>query len=67
MSKINQRMKIEEHITLETKVVVTIHPIYLPFTNCDNCYEITLKKSHSLANSIKKHIVFKNHIIIFKP
>ncbi len=43
MSKIDQRMKIDEHITLETTMVVTIHPIYLPFTNFDNCYEITLK------------------------
>jgi hypothetical protein len=43
MSKIDQRMKIDEHITLETTMLVTIHPIYLPFTNFDNCYEITLK------------------------
>jgi len=43
MSKIDQRMKVDEHITLETTMLVTIHPIYLPFTNFDNCYEITLK------------------------
>jgi hypothetical protein len=43
MSKIDQNMGVSKHIILETRMVVTIHPIYIPFTNFHHGYEITNK------------------------
>jgi hypothetical protein len=43
MSKIDQSMEVSKHIILETRMVVTIHPIYIPFTKFHYGYEITNK------------------------
>ncbi len=43
MNKIDWGMEVSKHITLETKMVVTIHLIYIPSTNFHCCYEITHK------------------------
>jgi hypothetical protein len=39
MNKIDKGMEISKHITLEIKLVVIVHLIYIPFTNFHDYYE----------------------------
>jgi hypothetical protein len=67
MNKIDWGMEASKHITLETKMVVTIHLINIPSTNFHCHYEITHKYIMWWANLINEWIVSKNGIMTFNP
>ncbi len=43
MNIIDQGVEVNKHIALEKGMDVTIHPIYIPFTNLNYCNKITHK------------------------
>jgi hypothetical protein len=43
MSKIDKGMQISKHITLEIRLVITIHILYILFIKFHYCYQITHK------------------------
>jgi len=64
-STINQGLEIHKHITLEKGMDVTIHSLYIPFTNLDHCNKITHNMSCSCANLIKECTTSNNGITTF--
>jgi hypothetical protein len=50
MSIIDQGVEIHKHIALEKGINVTIHPIYIAFTNFNYCNKIT----HKLVMQLSK-------------
>ncbi len=51
INRYDQANEISEHITFKRRLIVTIHFLYIPFTNLDCCYEIIDK--FFFANLIK--------------
>jgi hypothetical protein len=45
MNKVDQASEMNKCITFKRSLVVTIHVVYIFFTNFDYCYEITNKNT----------------------
>jgi len=67
MNKVDQASEINECITFKRSLVVTIHVVYIPFTNFDYCYESTNKNTLICVNLIKKCTTFNGGMTIFNP
>jgi hypothetical protein len=67
MNTIDQGLEIHKHITLERGMDITIHPIYIPFTNLDHWIKLHTNMSCNCANLIKECNACNSGIITLSP
>ncbi len=67
MNRVDQASEIDECITFKRSLVVTIHVVYIPFTNFYYCYEIRNKNTFICVNLIKECTTFNGGMIVFNP
>jgi hypothetical protein len=67
MNRVDQASEISECIIFKKSLVVTIHVVYIPFTNFEYCYEITNKNTFICVNLIKECTTFNGSMIVFNP
>jgi hypothetical protein len=67
MSRIDQGIKVEKHITLETKMAFAIHLIYIPLQILSSTMKSHTNTSCNWTNFIKEWTTSKGGIMVSNP